>query len=51
MQQRVATMEQIHASSSRTADIVGTIDGIAFQPDILALNAAARGGARRRFGP
>jgi methyl-accepting chemotaxis protein len=36
----VATMEGIHSSSSRIADIIGVIDGIAFQTNILALNAA-----------
>ena len=40
MQQMVATMEDIHASSNTIADIVGTIDSIAFQTNILALNAA-----------
>ncbi|MEY2690254.1 MAG: hypothetical protein RL375_4454 [Pseudomonadota bacterium] len=38
--QVVATMDSINASSSRIADIVGVIDGIAFQTNILALNAA-----------
>ena len=36
----VTTMEGIHASSSRIGDIIGVIDGIAFQTNILALNAA-----------
>jgi len=36
----VATMEEIRASSGRMADIIGVIDGIAFQTNILALNAA-----------
>jgi methyl-accepting chemotaxis protein len=36
----VETMDSIHASSARIADIVGVIDGIAFQTNILALNAA-----------
>jgi methyl-accepting chemotaxis protein len=36
----VATMDEIHASSKRIADIIGVIDGIAFQTNILALNAA-----------
>ena len=35
-----ATMSLISASSSRIADIIGVIDGIAFQTNILALNAA-----------
>ncbi|WP_284619573.1 methyl-accepting chemotaxis protein [Aquabacterium humicola] len=38
--QVVGTMEQIAASSRRIADIIGVIDGIAFQTNILALNAA-----------
>jgi methyl-accepting chemotaxis protein len=36
----VNTMEDIHQSSSRIVDIIGVIDGIAFQTNILALNAA-----------
>ena len=36
----VATMDEITASSRRIADIIGTIDAIAFQTNILALNAA-----------
>ena len=39
----VATMEQITASSKRINDIIGVIDGIAFQTNILALNAAVEG--------
>ena len=38
--QVVATMHEIDASSRRIADIIGVIDGIAFQTNILALNAA-----------
>jgi methyl-accepting chemotaxis protein len=38
--QVVTTMEDIHQSSQRIADIIGVIDGIAFQTNILALNAA-----------
>ncbi|MGC3985119.1 MAG: methyl-accepting chemotaxis protein [Pseudorhodoferax sp.] len=47
----VATMDQIQHSSSRIADIIGVIDGIAFQTNILALNAAveaARAGEQGR---
>ncbi len=36
----VATMAGIHASSSKIGEITSTIDGIAFQTNILALNAA-----------
>ena len=45
----VMTMNDISASSRQIADIVGIIDGIAFQTNILALNAAveaARAGNR-----
>jgi methyl-accepting chemotaxis protein len=38
--QVVSTMNDIHASSQKIADIIGVIDGIAFQTNILALNAA-----------
>ena len=49
--QVVATMEQINGSSRQIADIIGVIDGIAFQTNILALNAAveaARAGEQGR---
>ena len=49
--QVVATMGAIHASSQKIADIIGVIDGIAFQTNILALNAAveaARAGEQGR---
>jgi methyl-accepting chemotaxis protein len=36
----VDTMNDIHTSSSKISDIIGVIDGIAFQTNILALNAA-----------
>ena len=36
----VHTMNDISASSQKIADIIGVIDGIAFQTNILALNAA-----------
>ncbi|WP_345537369.1 methyl-accepting chemotaxis protein [Variovorax defluvii] len=38
--QVVDTMASIHASSKKIVDIIGVIDGIAFQTNILALNAA-----------
>ena len=47
----VATMGAISDSSRRIADIIGVIDGIAFQTNILALNAAveaARAGEQGR---
>ena len=49
--QVVATMDDINTSSKRIADIIGVIDGIAFQTNILALNAAveaARAGEQGR---
>ena len=49
--QVVHTMQQIDASSKKIADIIGVIDGIAFQTNILALNAAveaARAGEQGR---
>ncbi|VWC86337.1 aerotaxis receptor [Burkholderia lata] len=47
----VTTMSDITASSRKIADIIGVIDGIAFQTNILALNAAveaARAGEQGR---
>jgi methyl-accepting chemotaxis protein len=47
----VQTMEDIRASSSKIGEIIGVIDGIAFQTNILALNAAveaARAGEQGR---
>ena len=49
--QVVRTMDEINASSKKIADIIGVIDGIAFQTNILALNAAveaARAGEQGR---
>lgn len=51
IQEVVATMNTINESSQRIADIIGVIDGIAFQTNILALNAAveaARAGDQGR---
>ena len=51
VQQVVSTMGEIQTASRRIADIIGVIDGIAFQTNILALNAAveaARAGEQGR---
>lgn len=51
MAQVISTMSSIQASSRRIVDIIGVIDGIAFQTNILALNAAveaARAGEQGR---
>ena len=51
MEDVVSTMEHIQVSSSKINDIIGVIDGIAFQTNILALNAAveaARAGEQGR---
>ena len=47
----VGTMDAINTSSRKIVDIIGVIDGIAFQTNILALNAAveaARAGEQGR---
>ena len=49
--QVVSTMQDINHSSKKISDIIGVIDGIAFQTNILALNAAveaARAGEQGR---
>ena len=51
VEQVVDTMGSINRSSQRIVDIIGVIDGIAFQTNILALNAAveaARAGEQGR---
>ncbi|WP_159098833.1 methyl-accepting chemotaxis protein [Aquabacterium olei] len=51
VQRVVSTMADITASSRQIAEIIGVIDGIAFQTNILALNAAveaARAGEQGR---
>jgi methyl-accepting chemotaxis protein len=51
VQEVVANMEDISNSSRKIGDIIGVIDGIAFQTNILALNAAveaARAGEQGR---
>ncbi len=51
MREAVETMHAIRTSSQRVHDIIGVIDGIAFQTNILALNAAveaARAGENGR---
>ncbi|QGZ40334.1 methyl-accepting chemotaxis sensory transducer with Pas/Pac sensor [Pseudoduganella flava] len=47
----IATMDEINTSSKQIVDIIGLIEGIAFQTNILALNAAveaARAGEQGR---
>ncbi|SNS33990.1 methyl-accepting chemotaxis protein [Noviherbaspirillum humi] len=49
--QVVSTMDEINSAAGKIADIIGVIDGIAFQTNILALNAAveaARAGEQGR---
>jgi methyl-accepting chemotaxis protein len=49
--QVIATMDEITTANRKIADIIGVIDGIAFQTNILALNAAveaARAGEQGR---
>lgn len=49
--QVVSTMNEINTSARKISDIIGVIDGIAFQTNILALNAAveaARAGEQGR---
>jgi len=51
MAEVIGTMDRIKADSSQVREIIGVIDGIAFQTNILSLNAAveaARAGERGR---
>lgn len=51
MSSMITTMEDINEASRKISDIIGVIDGIAFQTNILALNAAveaARAGEQGR---
>ena len=51
VQSVVVNMQKIHQHSQKISDIIGVIDGIAFQTNILALNAAveaARAGEQGR---
>jgi methyl-accepting chemotaxis protein len=51
VERAVRSMQEIAASSAKINDIIGVIDGIAFQTNILALNAAveaARAGEQGR---
>jgi methyl-accepting chemotaxis protein len=51
IQKVVVTMDDINQSAKKISDIIGVIDGIAFQTNILALNAAveaARAGDQGR---
>jgi len=51
IEQVVGTMREIDLASGKISDIIGVIDGIAFQTNILALNAAveaARAGEQGR---
>ncbi|VVE88070.1 methyl-accepting chemotaxis protein [Pandoraea bronchicola] len=51
VERAVTSMQEIAASSTKINDIIGVIDGIAFQTNILALNAAveaARAGEQGR---
>jgi methyl-accepting chemotaxis protein len=51
VEQAIVSMGQITESSKKISDIIGVIDGIAFQTNILALNAAveaARAGEQGR---
>ena len=46
----VSTMNEITQASSEIANIVGVIDGIAFQTNILALNAAVEAARANEHG-
>jgi methyl-accepting chemotaxis protein len=47
----VSTINEINASVRKIVDIIGVIDGIAFQPHIQALFRLRQGGIQVRFLP
>ena len=47
MHEVISTMDNVSASSGRMVEIVSVIDSIAFQTNILALNASVNGGNSR----
>ncbi|MFA8448963.1 methyl-accepting chemotaxis protein [Ralstonia wenshanensis] len=47
MDQVIETMRDTEASANKVVDIIGTIEGMAFQINILALNVAVEAARRR----